>query len=70
MIRHSFFSPSLKRVFARAWDRAVHPFRADETVIEAALGEHTGRIPFWEIADTGLSTGSQNNTPPLSGKAD
>ena len=33
--------------------------RPDETVIQAAVAEHAGVIPFYEIASTGLSTVNQ-----------
>ena len=39
--------------------RALRESRPDEDVIEAAVSLHEGGIPFFEIADTGLSTGRQ-----------
>ncbi len=53
---------------SRNYARLLRADRPDETVIEAALGEHTGDIPFWEAADTGLSTGSHGQAGLLSGQ--
>jgi len=33
--------------------------RTDEQVVEAAIGRQEGTIPFYEIVDTGLSTGDE-----------
>ena len=43
-----------------AYAAAMRAARPDETVIEAAVSRHPGPIPFFEIPETGISTGVAN----------
>ena len=43
-----------------AYAAAMRAARPEETVIEAAVSRHPGPIPFFEIPETGISTGVAN----------